>query len=162
MKPNFSVTVYTDGSCSPNPGEGGWGALVVFGEEALLLGGHQPKTTNNRMEATAVLHALEACQVVIHTDSTYVRGNIDLVTATGYAPEVNRDIWLKVEDQTRRHRSVNAVHVPAHSGDVFNELVDALANKCRKENTGVRVRTKVAELPKSIHNWEGFDGGNRC
>jgi ribonuclease HI len=134
------VVVYTDGACKGNPGPGGWGALLQFGDHRKELRGGESMTTNNRMELTAAIEALAAlnrpCLVHLHTDSQYVRNGItewlpqwkrrDWKTADR-KPVKNADLWLLLEAQVARH----AVHwhwVKGHSGDPGNERADELAN----------------------------------
>jgi len=133
------VAVYTDGACLGNPGPGGWGALLRWrGVERELAGG-EPDTTNNRMELLAAIGALEAlrepCDVVLYTDSQYVRRGITewmanwvrrgWKTAGGEAVK-NRDLWERLHAAARRHR-VDWRWVKGHSGDPDNERVDQLA-----------------------------------
>ena len=134
-----SVQIHTDGACLGNPGPGGWGALLRYkGRERELAGG-EPDTTNNRMELMAAIMALEtlteACDVVLITDSQYVRQGITewmanwvrrgWKTAAG-DPVKNRDLWERLHAATGRHR-IDWRWVKGHSGDPDNERVDALA-----------------------------------
>ena len=130
--------VYTDGSCLGNPGRGGWG---VVGEDFKLSAG-QSDTTNNQMEMTAILKALEEClkrdiqEVCIFTDSQYVKNGIsswiinwkrnDWVTSTG-TPVKNKELWIAIDEVRNKLKLVNWKWVKAHNGDLKNEEVDKLA-----------------------------------
>jgi ribonuclease HI len=133
------VEVHTDGACLGNPGPGGWAALLRYrGRERELAGG-EPLTTNNRMELMAAIVALEtlseACSIVLHTDSQYVRQGIrdwmpnwvrrQWKTAAG-EPVKNRDLWERLHAAASRHR-IDWRWVKGHSGDPDNERVDQLA-----------------------------------
>ncbi len=137
------VEVWTDGGCKPNPGPGGWAALLRFGEVERELSGNALQTTNNRMELTAAAEALEAlsrpCVVMLHTDSEYVRNGVTR-WSTGWVrrnwrnasgdPVANMDLWRRVLDAARRHE-VSWRWVRGHSGDENNERVDKLATAAR-------------------------------
>ena len=133
------VHIHTDGACLGNPGPGGWAALLRYGvRERELVGGESP-TTNNRMELMAAIRALEAltesCEVVLHTDSQYVRKGItewmpnwlrrNWRTAAG-APVKNKDLWQRLHAAAQRHE-VDWRWVKGHAGDPDNERVDTLA-----------------------------------
>ena len=134
------VDIYTDGACSPNPGPGGWGALVVHdGVETELCGGQQASTTNNRMELTAPLRALESLParstVRLWTDSTYVRDGITRWMlrwkvngwqTAGREPVKNADLWRLLDTEVRRHE-VQWHWVKGHAGHPGNERADRLA-----------------------------------
>lgn len=136
-----SVEIHTDGACLGNPGPGGWAALLRYrGRERTLAGG-EPNTTNNRMELTAAIAALEAltegCAVTLHTDSQYLRQGITEWLPTwirrgwrtaGGDPVKNRDLWERLHAAAQRHRIVWK-WVRGHSGDPDNERVDALARE---------------------------------
>ena len=134
------VELYTDGACRGNPGPGGWGALLRYGGAERELCGAEPATTNNRMELTAVIRGLEAltrpCQVVVTTDSEYVRKGI-----TEWIERWRRNGWrtaerkpVKNEDLWRRLDELNAAHsvewhwVKGHAGHPENERADRLAS----------------------------------
>ncbi len=136
-----AVTIYTDGACRGNPGPGGWGVLLLAGEHRRELSGAEPATTNNRMELTAVIRALEALKrpvaARLYTDSEYVRRGIGewlpAWKARGWKtaakkPVKNQDLWEALDAAARRHR-VEWHWVKAHSGIEGNERVDALANE---------------------------------
>jgi ribonuclease HI len=135
-----TVDAYTDGACRGNPGPGGWGVWLRYGDyERELLGG-EPQTTNNRMELQAVIEALGAltrpCRVRLHTDSQYVQKGMtewlpgwkrrNWRTAAG-EPVKNADLWQTLETAATRH-SIDWVWVRGHSGHDGNERADALAN----------------------------------
>lgn len=136
------VEIYTDGACSGNPGPGGWGALLRYGvHRRELCGGDGGQTTNNRMELTAAIEALEALTrpsaVRLHTDSTYVRSGITSWLAgwkrNGWRtaekkPVKNADLWQRLDAAAARHR-VEWRWVKGHAGDPGNERADALANE---------------------------------
>jgi ribonuclease HI len=133
------VTIYTDGACSGNPGPGGWAALLIYGGREKELSGGEPATTNNRMELTAAIMALEAltrpCTVDLFTDSQYVRHGITEWLrgwkARGWRtadkkPVKNEDLWRRLDEARTRHEVV--WHwVRGHADDPLNHRVDALA-----------------------------------
>lgn len=135
------VAIWTDGACSGNPGPGGWGAVLTFdGTEKDLCGGEQ-LTTNNRMELTAAIMALEAlkrpCEIDLHTDSQYVRGGITGWMAgwkrngwktSDKKPVKNVELWQKLEGAAARHQ-VKWHWVRGHAGDPMNERADELARR---------------------------------
>jgi len=135
------VDLYSDGACKGNPGVGGWGVLLRFGEVEKALCGGARETTNNRMELQAVIEGLKAlnrsCQVRVHTDSKYVQQGISewlpnwirrgWKTAGGSAGK-NQDLWRELSEQAARHR-VEWLWVKGHAGHPENELADALANE---------------------------------
>jgi ribonuclease HI len=136
------VEIYTDGACSGNPGPGGWGAVLRYGDaEKELYGGEATPTTNNRMELMAAIQALEALTrpvtVRLHTDSAYLRGGITSWLAgwkrNGWLtadrkPVKNADLWRRLDEVARGH-SIEWLWVKGHSGDPGNERADALANR---------------------------------
>ena len=135
------VAIWTDGACSGNPGPGGWGAVLTFGDLEKDMCGGEALTTNNRMELMAAIMALEAlkrpCTVDLHTDSQYVRGGV-----TGWIngwkrngwktadkkPVKNVDLWQRLDAAQARHE-VKWHWVKGHAGDVMNERADELARK---------------------------------
>jgi ribonuclease HI len=142
------VLIHTDGACVPNPGPGGWGAVLRHGDHELeLCGGEPGTTTNNRMELTAPIRALEALKrpltVHLHTDSTYVRNGITKWVA-GWArngwqtaakqPVKNVDLWQRLQVLCDEHQ-VQWFWVKGHAGDEFNERADRLAAKGLAEAT---------------------------
>jgi len=135
------VEIFTDGACSSNPGPGGWGAVLRSGAHEKELCGGESDTTNNRMELTAAIEALEAltepCQVTLTTDSTYVRDGITRWLAnwkqngwrtSAKKPVKNQELWQKLDSQALRH-DVTWKWVKGHSGHPENERADMLANQ---------------------------------
>ena len=135
------VEIYTDGACRGNPGPGGWGALLSCGEREMELSGAETLTTNNRMELTAVIRALEALKrasdVRIYTDSEYVRRGITEWVknwkARGWKtadrkPVKNQDLWEQLDALAASHK-IEWRWVKGHSGVPGNERVDRLANE---------------------------------
>jgi ribonuclease HI len=142
--PTPEVAVYTDGGCDPNPGPGGWGAILSWGNREWVLSGNDPDTTNNRMElqaAAAALALLEGlvgrCRVRIHTDSQYLRRGISewvdgwvrrgWRTSTGQAVK-NQDLWRVLHRVTERH-DVTWHWLKGHAGHPLNERADRLATE---------------------------------
>ncbi|MDA0795798.1 MAG: ribonuclease HI [Proteobacteria bacterium] len=135
------VEIFTDGACRGNPGPGGWGALLRFGDDEKELCGGESETTNNRMELMAVIQALSAlkrpCDVVLTSDSTYVLKGIQewmpnwkksgWKTATK-KPVKNVDLWKQLDDVIQRH-TIDWQWVKGHSGHTENEIADQLANR---------------------------------
>lgn len=134
------VTIYTDGACDPNPGPGGWAALLRSGGQEKELSGSEPATTNNRMELTAAIRALEAlnqpCQVDFYTDSEYLKRGI-----TEWMPNwrarnwrrkggalANVDLWKALDSAIQPHQ-INWHWVRGHAGNPDNQRVDGLARR---------------------------------
>jgi ribonuclease HI len=133
--------MYTDGACRGNPGPGGWGVLLRFGEAEKTLYGGEPATTNNRMELTAVIRGLEAlkkpCRVKITTDSKYVLSGITEWMANwkkrnwrtaNKKPVLNMELWQQLDSLVGQHE-IEWEWVKGHSGHPENELADQLANQ---------------------------------
>jgi ribonuclease HI len=136
-----TVVMYTDGACKGNPGPGGWGAWLRWGDVERELYDGEPVTTNNRMELTAVIEGLNALTrpsvVDVYTDSTYVRQGITEWihnwkkrgwTTAAKQPVKNADLWRALDEAAQRH-TVAWHWVKGHAGDVGNEKADELANK---------------------------------
>jgi len=134
------VDIYTDGACKGNPGPGGWGALLKFGDHATEMHGGEPGTTNNRMELTAVIRALESlkrpCKIRLHTDSQYVQKGISVWIhdwkrrgwrTADKKPVKNVDLWQQL-DALRALHEIDWIWVKGHAGDPGNERADELAN----------------------------------
>jgi ribonuclease HI len=135
------VVIYTDGACSGNPGPGGWGAVLIWGETERDICGGELSTTNNRMELMGAIQALETlkrpCTVELHTDSQYVKNGITEWIrgwkARGWktaakAPVKNDDLWKRLDEARLRH-DVEWRWVKGHAGHELNERADALARK---------------------------------
>jgi ribonuclease HI len=135
------IYIYSDGACKGNPGAGGWGALLVTGGHRKEICGGEANTTNNRMEMTAVIRALESLKrpstVEVHTDSQYVQKGIsewmagwkrrNWRTADG-KPVKNQDLWLQLDALSQLH-TIEWKWVRGHNGHPENERADALANQ---------------------------------
>ena len=134
------VVVYTDGACKGNPGPGGWGALLRWGDHEKELFGGQAQTTNNRMELTAVIEALTAlkqrCEVAVYTDSEYVKNGITTWIhnwkqrgwrTADKKPVKNIELWQRLDALASQH-DVRWHWVRGHNGDPGNERADELAN----------------------------------
>jgi ribonuclease HI len=142
MKP---VKIYTDGACSGNPGPGGWGAFLVYGNKTKEIFGSEPNTTNNRMELLAAIKGLQElkvkCLVELYTDSNYLKDGItswifnwqrnDWRTANN-KPVKNKDLWLELLDLIKNHE-ITWHWVKGHSGHDGNEIADKLAVRGRDE-----------------------------
>jgi ribonuclease HI len=139
MNTENKVTIYTDGACSGNPGPGGWGAILRFGEHERELKGGEAETTNNRMELTAAIEALvtlkRSCVIDLYTDSTYVRSGIREWMdgwkrrnwrTSANKPVKNADLWQALDAARERH-DVTWHWVKGHAGHPDNERADELA-----------------------------------
>lgn len=136
------IEIYTDGACSGNPGPGGWGAVLVYNGKEKELSGSEKNTTNNRMELTAVIMALNAlnqpCEVKLTTDSKYVcdavnKGWVYSWKKNGWKksdkkPALNVDLWKELLSLLEKHE-VEFIWVKGHNGHKYNEICDALAVK---------------------------------
>jgi ribonuclease HI len=161
------VAIWTDGACSGNPGPGGWGAILLYGDKEKELCGGEPETTNNRMELMAAIASLNAltraCKIDLHTDSQYVKGGV-----TGWMkgwkrngwrtadkkPVKNQDLWEALDAALQRHEI--AWHwVKGHAGNEMNERADALARagmapfKPKKEKSEAETTRRFAAAPGS-------------
>nr|WP_295740855.1 ribonuclease HI [uncultured Acidocella sp.] len=138
------VEIWTDGGCKPNPGPGGWAAILKFGEVVKELSGGDADTTNNRMELTAAAQALAAlkrpCTVKLHTDSEYLKNGItrwhqgwvrkNWRSSTG-DPVKNMDLWKLILEAAKPHQ-IEWLWVRGHSGNEMNERADVLATQARE------------------------------
>jgi ribonuclease HI len=135
------VSIWTDGACSGNPGPGGWGAVLRYGGHEKELKGGEAFSTNNRMELTAAIEALQslnrACGVSLHTDSQYLRTGvtswIDTWKANGWRtasrkPVKNEDLWRQLDEAAQRHK-IEWVWVKGHAEDEMNARADQLARE---------------------------------
>ena len=145
---NNKVIVFTDGGCRGNPGPGGWGALLRFGDHEKEMYGYEKETTNNRMELMAAIRSLEVlsrdCYVVLTTDSQYVRQGItewmDGWKKRGWKtaakkPVKNKDLWQRLDEAVQQH-DIDWQWVKGHSGHEGNERADDLANRAMDERKG--------------------------
>ena len=136
-----TVIIYTDGACRGNPGPGGWGVSLKYNGHHKTLFGAEAETTNNRMELTAAIMALESltrsCPVVLHTDSKYVLEGITSWMpnwkksgwkTAAKKPVKNVELWQRLDAATQKHE-IEWIWVKGHSGEEGNELADELANK---------------------------------
>jgi len=144
------VIVYTDGACRGNPGPGGWGVLLRYGGREKSLSGGEAPTTNNRMELTAAIRALDAlserCSVTLFTDSKYVMQGLNEWLpgwkkrgwkTADKKPVKNQDLWQALDAANARHQ-VDWRWVKGHAGDPGNEMADQLANRGLEQHlTGV-------------------------
>lgn len=125
------VKIYTDGGCSPNPGRGGWGCVLLYGDKVGEDCGGEDNTTNNPMEITAVIQGLRllkrACQVEVYTDSQYVIG----VMTQGWKRKSNADLLSELDELARQHE-IEFVWVQGHAGNEWNEKAHQLTEKGRR------------------------------
>ncbi|MBB3935031.1 ribonuclease HI [Aureimonas phyllosphaerae] len=139
MSETSRVDIFTDGACSGNPGPGGWGAILRFGDTEKELSGGEPLTTNNRMELLAAIEGLAAlkrgCSVHLHSDSQYLRDGITKWIhgwkrngwrTADKKPVKNAELWQRLDEERQRHE-VTFHWVRGHAGHVENERADALA-----------------------------------
>ncbi|HEX5406972.1 MAG TPA: ribonuclease HI [Pseudonocardiaceae bacterium] len=156
-----SLEIYTDGACVPNPGPGGWGAVLLFGGHEKELYGSEPGiTTNNRMELTAPIRALQSLTrsstVQLYTDSTYVKNGITQWMprwkrngwrTSAKEPVKNADLWQQLEAALAPH-DVRWLWVKGHAGHPGNERADRLAARGCEEAVGGRVITRPVWQPE--------------
>ena len=135
------VDIYTDGSCRFNPGPGGWGAILVYGKRERELSGGEAETTNNRMELTAAIRALEAlkepCEVHLCSDSKYLIDGLEKGWASSWqkngwrrsdkSAALNPDLWERLLGLLEIHRITEYEWVKGHAGHPYNERCDAMA-----------------------------------
>jgi ribonuclease HI len=144
------VEMFTDGACRGNPGKGGWGVLLRYGQVEKSLFGGEPMTTNNRMELTAAIKGLEAlsksCAVSITTDSKYVlTGITEWVTSwkkkgwktASKKPVLNLELWKRLDELAELHQ-IEWHWVKGHSGHTENEIADELANRGIDQGSAAR------------------------
>ena len=134
------VQIFTDGACKGNPGPGGWGAIMKYGDHVKELNGYSAETTNNIMELTAVIEALKSltrpCNIILTTDSNYVKNGITEWIhnwkkkgwkTANKKPVKNKECWLQLDVEVQRHQ-IEWKWVKGHSGHPENERADELAN----------------------------------
>ncbi len=143
-----NVIIYTDGGCEPNPGTGGWGAVLIYGKHVKELSGGAPDTTNNRMELTAAIAALSElkrpCKVDLHSDSIYVvKGMTEWIHTwkrkqwhRGGKQILNLDLWQQL-DNLAQHHEVTWHWVRGHAGNHYNERCDQLAGAAIQAQRGI-------------------------
>lgn len=143
MIKNKEIIVYADGACSGNPGPGGWGVFMQYGEVTKELYGYELNTTNNQMELRAVIEALKAIKktdynIKIYIDSNYVKQGITVWihswilnnwSNSSKKPVKNSDLWKNLYESTKKYDTINWYWVKGHSGVHGNEIADSLANK---------------------------------
>ena len=140
------IEIFTDGACKGNPGIGGWGAILIYKDHVKEISGFALESTNNIMELTAVIKALdslkEQCHVVLTTDSNYVKDGItDWINTwklngwktANKKPVKNKDLWIKLDSLSKKH-IIDWKWVKGHSGHLYNERADELANEAIEEN----------------------------
>jgi ribonuclease HI len=142
------ITIYTDGACSGNPGPGGWGALLMYGASIREISGYSPATTNNRMELSAAIEALEAlkesCKVDLYSDSSYLvnainEGWLKRWTVNNWKTSTkknveNIDLWQKILKLLTLH-NVSFHKVKGHSDNPYNNRCDTLAREAIKKKS---------------------------
>ena len=147
-----AIEVFTDGACSGNPGAGGWGVILRYGEIEKELSGGEENTTNNRMELTAVIEALKAlkkeCDITIYTDSRYVMDGVQewmpnwklngWKTTNKKSPVKNVELWQSLDSLLSKHK-IKWVWVKGHNGHPENERVDKLARDEAKKYAVTKV-----------------------
>ncbi len=151
------VTIYTDGACRGNPGPGGWGAVLRYGQHEKTLNGGEDETTNNRMELTAAIQALRIltrpCEVALWTDSEYLRKGITQWVhgwikrgwkTAAKKPVKNAELWRELLEEAQRHR-IEWHWVKGHSGHEGNELADTLANAATDDIQAAQRRAMAGE-----------------
>ena len=140
------VQIFTDGACKGNPGPGGWGAIMKYGDHVKELNGYSAETTNNIMELTAVIEALKSltrpCAIILTTDSNYVKNGITQWIhnwkkkgwkTANKKPVKNKECWLQLDVEVQRHQ-IEWKWVKGHSGHPENERADELANEAVEDN----------------------------
>jgi len=170
------VEIYTDGGADPNPGAGGWGAVLISGIRTKEISGAEQETTNNRMELTAAISALgllnKPCEVTLYTDSQYLRRGItewieawkahDWLKRNG-RPVENVDLWQALDEAQERHR-VTWKWVKGHRGNPLNERADHLATEARRRlgprQVVVKPRERVADVEEDLVSVQVYTRGS--
>ena len=146
---DLPVEVYTDGACSGNPGPGGYGIILKYGDHSRVISGYDPSTTNNRMELTAVIEALKAIKrpgkVKVVSDSSYViKGITEWIKGwirrnwvnSQKKPVLNRDLWERLLEYSGPH-SIEWIWVRGHQGHIENEQCDRMAREAIANKKGI-------------------------
>lgn len=144
------VVIYTDGACLGNPGRGGWGSIIFYDGQSIEISGHKEYTTNNQMEITAAIEALQKIQniqnvhqVILYTDSVYLKNGITLWIhkwkmngwrTYGKSFVKNVELWQQLDKLSNKY-SINWQWVKAHSNNFYNNLVDKLARDAASLST---------------------------
>jgi ribonuclease HI len=171
MTDKTPVVIYTDGACSGNPGPGGWGAILTYGDRCKEISGGEAVTTNNRMELMAAISALEALKqprlVELHTDSAYLKDGITKWIhgwkrngwrTASKEPVKNADLWRRL-DEVRQQHEIKWHWVKGHAGHPENERVDALAREAMKPFLKGRRSARV--IPEAEAGPSGVERENR-
>lgn len=141
-----AITIYTDGACSGNPGPGGWGAVLLYGENEKCISGFEPLTTNNKMELTAAIEALgqikESCKIFLYSDSAYLinafnnkwleKWQKNNWQTTAKKTVENQDLWLRLLNLSNQH-FIQWIKVKGHADDQYNNKCDQMAKKQIKD-----------------------------
>ena len=140
MDSSKKINIYTDGACKGNPGQGGWGAILEYNGHIKEISGYSKDTTNNIMELTAVIKALDtlknSCRITLTTDSKYVKNGItewiynwkkNGWKTANKKPVKNKELWIMLEESTQQHQ-IQWEWIKGHSGHPQNERADELAN----------------------------------
>ena len=143
------IEIYTDGACKGNPGMGGWGAILIYKDHVKEISGFESNTTNNIMELTAVIKALESlkeeCHIILTTDSNYVKDGItDWINnwklngwkTANKQPVKNKELWIMLDSLSQKH-IMDWKWVKGHSGHLENERADQLANEAIEEHANI-------------------------
>lgn len=162
--PSPIVEIYTDGACDPNPGPGGWGAILRYQDRRKEMHGADIDTTSNRMEMTAAIIALETLTrpsvVHLYTDSQYLRTGITQWirkwkrngwTTRGKQPVKNVDLWQRLDAATQRHKHVEWFWIKGHAGHPGNERADELAAQGAQEAAAELLAHQLGPGPASMH-----------
>ncbi|MEG1754835.1 MAG: ribonuclease HI [Clostridia bacterium] len=148
-----SIEIYTDGACSGNPGPGGWGAILIYGDHRKELSGSDPDTTNNRMEMMAAIQAIksvkESCKIALHTDSAYLCRAFTEHWINGWLknnwktaskkPVENQDLWQALLDCTKSHE-ICWIKVKGHANNELNNRCDELARAAINQAGNIAIR----------------------
>jgi len=157
-----TVTIYTDGACSNNPGPGGWAAVLMYNAHKKELSGYEGDTTNNRMELTAAIMGLkalnQACHVELYTDSAYLCNAFRLGWLASWQsngwrtankkPVENQDLWVMLAELCKLH-SINWHKVKGHADNEFNNRCDELARAEIKKHTSASSSGAAGQSPKA-------------